>query len=315
MSIRENIPMLNALAVFAAAARSRSFTAASKELNIAQSAVSRHVSNLEQYFGISLFLRQGKRLELTSGGQRLADAVTIGLGHIRGVLNDLQTEALSPAITIACSFDMASLWLMPRFGLLRAELDGRDVRLVTAAVSARFDDKTVDLSIRFGQRADWPDLTTVLLFREEAFPVCSPAYLESHPELKDGDPKALLDIPLLYADQRGIRWRDWFTQAGLPTPALRGPVFSNYIAVLYEVLAARGVALAWKHMVGNLVEKGRLVRLGDLEVQSDNAFFAVYRGAPHSLQARLAEWLASSVGADLGEPLLVTLQEPDGSSV
>lgn len=310
-SIRQDLPLLNALAVFATAARTCSFTAASKELSIAQSAVSRHVSNLEQYFGIQLFIRQGKRLELTPGGQRLADAVTIGLGHIRNVLHELRRETKSSTITIGCSYDFASLWLMPRFGLLRTELVGHDIRMVTSGNSAQFDDAAVDLSVRFGQRKDWPNFTTVRLFGEQAFPICSPAFLAQHPELASGDRRALLDVPLLFADQRGIAWRDWFSHAGLPTPAMRGPVFSNYMSVLYEALAGRGVALGWSNMLGNLLEQGQLVRVTDLTVQSDSAYFAVHRGDPGSLHDRLARWLAASVGTDVDGPLVVDFKSLD----
>src|ERR1700678_1761653 len=76
MSLRRDVPLLNALAVFEAAARTSSFTVAAKELHIAQSAVSRHVSKLEQYFGLRLFERERQRLVLTSQGRRLADSVT-----------------------------------------------------------------------------------------------------------------------------------------------------------------------------------------------------------------------------------------------
>lgn len=311
MNVRENIPLLKSLAVFGTAARMGSFTAAARELNIAQSAVSRHVSNLEQYFSIALFQREHKRLVLTPSGQRLADAVTVGLGHIRSVLQELRRETQPATIVIGCSYDFASLWLMPRFGLLRAQLPGHDIRLVTSGNSACFDDEALDVSIRFGRRSDWPGLTAVHMFAEEAFPVCAPEFLATHPQLATGDPRGLPEVPLLYAEQRGIRWRDWFAQAKLPTPALHGPVFSNYMAVLYEALAGRGVALGWKHMLGRFVERGDLLRLTDIAVHSDWAFFAVHAHPAGSLQDRLANWFAAAVAAEVNDPLIVEFKNFD----
>lgn len=306
MSFKQDLPLLNALAVFEAAARTQSFTAAANELHIAQSAVSRHVSNLEQYFHLELFRRQGKRIELTDQGRRLADAVVIGLGHIRVVLNELRRETQAKSVTIACSYDFAYLWLMPRFGILRSELPDHEIRLLASHRYADFDVEAVDLSIRFGQRNDWPDATCVRLFGEEAFPICSPEFLDAHPELRGGDASALRKAPLLQAEQRGINWRTWFAREGQTPPASKGPVFSNYHGVLYETLAGRGVALGWAHMLGDLLERGLLVRLTEHSIESDSAYFAMHRAAAGSIADTVAARLASFVDRPDGPPLLMS---------
>jgi LysR family glycine cleavage system transcriptional activator len=304
MSFKQQVPLLNALAVFEAAARTSSFTEAAKKLHIAQSAVSRHVSNLEKYFHLELFHRQGKRIELTSQGQRLADAVNIGLGHIRAVLTELRREQQPRTVTIACSHDFACLWLMPRFGLLRSSLQGHELRLVASHNYADFDADSVDLSIRFGQRSDWPDAVCVKLFGEEAFPVCAPAFLEAYPEVRAKDAARLRSVPLLDTDQRGIHWPHWFAHVGLPPPPPQGAVFSTYLGVLYEVLAGRGVALGWRYMLGDLLERGSLVRLSDESIESDSAYFVVHRASSQSPVSALALRLARFVG-EPGTPTLI----------
>ncbi|WP_352468572.1 LysR family transcriptional regulator [Mesorhizobium sp. M0119] len=50
-TLRTSLPLLNAVVIFLGAARNGGLTAASEELNIAQSAVSRHVANLERQLG------------------------------------------------------------------------------------------------------------------------------------------------------------------------------------------------------------------------------------------------------------------------
>jgi len=69
------------LAAFHAVAQTGSFTAAAKALNIGQPTVSTHVAALEAHFGVELFHRRGRRVELTAiGGELLA--ITSGLfGH------------------------------------------------------------------------------------------------------------------------------------------------------------------------------------------------------------------------------------------
>src|SRR2546430_1532640 len=69
MTMRRFVPSLSALQAFEAAARLLSFTRASQELNITQSAVSRHVLALEEQLGFPLFHRAKQRVSLTPAGQ------------------------------------------------------------------------------------------------------------------------------------------------------------------------------------------------------------------------------------------------------
>ncbi len=66
------------LNAFHAVARSGGFTAAAKRLNIGQPTVSMHVSALEAQFGVELFHRRGRRVELTAIGRELL-TITEGL--------------------------------------------------------------------------------------------------------------------------------------------------------------------------------------------------------------------------------------------
>lgn len=312
MSLRQDLPFLNALAVFEVAARTGSFTAAARELGIAQSAVSRHVSNLERFFALSLFIRTGRRLAVTAEGRRLADAVGIGLGHIRSVANEMRSARADAVITIACSYDVAYLWLMPRFGALRGEVPDRELRLITTTDHSTYEDASIDLSIRFGHATDWPDTVAVKLFDEEVFPVCSPAFLAAHPELRDGNPRRLAALPLLHLEHkdtlRGVRWRQWFARAGVPVPpALEERSFPNYAGSLFEAISGGGVALGWNHLLGDFMERGLLVRASPLSVETDWGRFAVHRAGQGSAVDRVARWLAASVGQPAGSsPLTVT---------
>ena len=74
--MRRNLPPLNALLAFEAAARHGNFTRAAEELSVAQPAVTRHISNVESWIGARLFTRRGSRIELTGEGQRLAELST-----------------------------------------------------------------------------------------------------------------------------------------------------------------------------------------------------------------------------------------------
>ncbi len=279
VNLRRTLPPMNALVVFEAAARHCNLTAAGTELCIAASAVSRHVATVERETGLVLFIRKGNRLELTSSGRRLADAVGAGLGHMRDVLTSLKQRDVNRTLTIACSHDLAQHWLMPRFRELARLLKDWKLRVITAASYEDFDAGDIDLSIRFGD-GNWPGFTAVYLFAEEGFPICAPALLERHPELEDASPRTLMKFPLLRLaseDTVGVSWARWLREQGEMLPLVTGPVFSTFSLLMLELVAERGIALGYQHIVDQLFLDRRIVRLSERSVKSGLGFYVVFR--------------------------------------
>ena len=66
---RYDVPPLDPLLAFEAAARNLSFTKAAAELHLTQSAVSRQIQQLEEHLGVKLFERRARALLLTESGQ------------------------------------------------------------------------------------------------------------------------------------------------------------------------------------------------------------------------------------------------------
>jgi LysR family transcriptional regulator, glycine cleavage system transcriptional activator len=279
MTLRRSLPPLNALVVFEVAARHRNLTAAGVELCIAASAVSRHVAAVERETGLTLFERHGNRLELTAAGQRLADAIGAGLGHIRDVLTALKQRENNATLTIACSHDLAQMWLMPRFREFAECIHDRQLRVITAATYESFDAPDIDLSIRFGS-GKWPGFKAVHLFDEEGFPICAPELLARHPELLNAPPRVLMKFPLLRLASEetiGLKWADWLSDQGVKLPVIAGPIFPTFSLLLMELVAARGVALGYKHIVDQLLVDRRVVRLSNRTINAGLGFYIVYR--------------------------------------
>src|SRR5690348_13490701 len=68
-------PSLNALRAFEAAARHGSYSQAAEELCVTHAAVSQQVRQLEESIGVRLFVRNGRGMKLTEGGQELQVSV------------------------------------------------------------------------------------------------------------------------------------------------------------------------------------------------------------------------------------------------
>jgi hypothetical protein len=75
----------------------------------------------------------------------------------------------------------------------------------------------------------------------------------------------------------GVKWADWLRAEGMSLPVVRGPVFPNFTVLLLELIAARGIALGYAHVVDQLLVEGRIVRLSDRSVRTGLGFYAVCR--------------------------------------
>jgi LysR family transcriptional regulator, glycine cleavage system transcriptional activator len=295
--LKTALPTLNALAVFESAARHCNLTRCAEEIRVSQSAVSRHISNLEHQIGFVLFNRNGKKLQLTLAGRRLADAVGFGLGHINDVLTSLRREAVPGRVTIACSYDIAMLWLVPRFSALRNAMPGIEFRLLTSDAYSEFDAPEIDLSVRFGT-GPWAGMKHVPLFNEEVFPVCAPSLLTRLPRLAKS-PEAIESAPLIHykrSPNDGLGWREWFAALGLPSPQVaHSSVFSSYIFVLESAVAGNGVALCWKGFLEAHLNAGVLRKLPGDSLHSKDGFHVVYpESRGQGVVPAVANWLKAS---------------------
>ena len=111
---RFNLPPLDLIQGFEAAARNLSFTKAAEELFITQSAVSRQIRGLEEHLGIALFERRHRSLVLTDQGRALYGAATDLLERLQGVTDRLRADGVTPHLTVTTTSGFASLWLIPR---------------------------------------------------------------------------------------------------------------------------------------------------------------------------------------------------------
>jgi LysR family nitrogen assimilation transcriptional regulator len=73
------------------------FTAAARKLNIAQSAISRQVANLEEELGGALFLRRKQGLEVTEAGRRFVAHARDLLQSMRNVRDDVSSLLVEPS--------------------------------------------------------------------------------------------------------------------------------------------------------------------------------------------------------------------------
>ncbi|MBP0619224.1 LysR substrate-binding domain-containing protein [Cupriavidus consociatus] len=295
---RRIVPSLTALVEFEAVARLSSFTLAATELGVTQAAVSRQVRFLEETLNVRLFHRMHRSIALTKEGQALYLVVAESMQKIAGVFDRLSTGAEQQELVLASTAPFAQFRLMPRLPNLKRLDPPLQLRLTTQMFTADLRHVEVDVAVRYGD-GKWGDGTSTLLFDEEVFPVCSPAFLAENKA-----PESLQDLaklPLIDADstyEGWMAWEGWFRSVGY-RPAKLNYVLrcSLYTDAVQAARYGQGVALGWSRMVHDLLAKGELVRLTDASSKPTDAYFVI---VPHGrsitpVVGRLIDWLREDV--------------------
>ena len=112
---------LDQLHVFLVVARHLHFSQAAEELFITQPAVSAAISKLEAGFGVKLFHRIGRRVELTDAGRFLAEEGALLIDRVDQLERRLlEFNALRRGVlSLASSFTVGNYWLPSRLAAFR----------------------------------------------------------------------------------------------------------------------------------------------------------------------------------------------------
>jgi DNA-binding transcriptional LysR family regulator len=131
---------LNLITVFEAVARSRSFSAAAKELRLPKSSVSRGVARLEAELGAQLLFRTTRQVSLTAAGTALYDRMAPLLRSVQAALGEVpeREEEPSGVLRVTAPVDLGVLFL--------AEVVSRYIaRYPSVSVDLHLTGRVVDL--------------------------------------------------------------------------------------------------------------------------------------------------------------------------
>ena len=178
------------LKIFHAVAEAGSFTSATVNLNLSQSAISRQIQSLEDDLKVKLFERHARGLTLTENGEyvfKTAHDVITKLREVETSLGDKKNKP-SGKLTVTTFVSFGTTWLTPRiqeFMQLNPEIE---IELI-------FDDKELDLSTRQADIGIWARRPKQLNYIQKKLIDInyhiygSPKYLEKY-----GYPKKLSDL-------------------------------------------------------------------------------------------------------------------------
>jgi len=178
------------LKIFYAVAEAGSFTRATINLNLSQSAISRQIQSLEEDLKVKLFERHARGLTLTENGEYVFKTAHEVISKLKDVESSLIDQKNKPTgkLTITTVRSFGTHWLTPRIQEFMQLNPNIEIELI-------FDDKELDLSTRqadigiFMRRPKRLNYIQKKLVDINYYIYGSTKYLE-----KNGIPKNIIDL-------------------------------------------------------------------------------------------------------------------------
>lgn len=273
------LPPLNALRAFEASARHRSFSRAAEELNVTPAAISHQIKGLEAFLGAPLFRRAKRTLMLTPAGQSLLPGISKGFAAFTEAMEEFGLYDQTGMLTVAVTPSFAAKWLVHRIEHFNRAYPEIDIRMTTSMTLTDYSRDGIEIGVRYG-KGDYEGLVSEHLLSTEIIPVCSPRLLTGERRLEA--PDDLRNFTLLHDDSHRHEamypdWASWLRATGAtavdPSHGLR---FDTAGETQNAAVEGVGVALGRTTLVSDDIAAGRLVRLFDLVLPSDFAYWIVY---------------------------------------
>ena len=252
-----DLPPLNAVRAFAAAARYQSFSRAAEELHVSHSAVSRHIKLLEEHLGVLLFERRTRQSLLTPAGQTFYEHISVALTQIANAATALTRGASLRKVIINVRPSFAVRWLIPRLPHFMALYPDIQPEVVTSTLPPDQSREKFDVVIRRGDCGWSSNVQPQILLEDDMMLVAAPSLLQTVPLNTAQD---VARHTLLAGKTRAMDWKSWAEHAGIALlrqqPVLQ---FDHMHLVLQAAVDGLGLALCPVSLLGKDLSTGRLI--------------------------------------------------------
>lgn len=287
---RSEIPSLDDLRAFEAAARLGSVRSAADSLALTHGAVSRRITKLSQDLGFTLFEKSGRGLRLTQAGETLNLTLGRFFAELAETFEKLRrTNTPQDAVVLSCEPSVAMRWLIPRLAAFQAAFPHFALHLSVGGGPIDFRRDRIDLAIR---RLDFaiPDTWHVeRLFAEEVGPVMSPELVSAFDDA---------DYIALGSKTRPHAWSDWLSTH----PAHHRPreirYYDHHFLMLEAALAGLGVALSPRVLAADDISRSRLAAPAGFD--PDGSSYGLVWPAGEELKGKsgpFVQWLRNELSA------------------
>jgi DNA-binding transcriptional LysR family regulator len=293
--------LLNAMDVFNRVASLESFSAAARDLGMSKTAVSRHVSDLENTLGVRLLNRTTRRMSLTEAGQAYVARSAAILTDVEELRNAVQNLHRQPAgllrVTAGVTFGHCSL--APVISNFLTEYPDINVQLDLTNRFVDIVEEGFDLAIRNG---DLPESSLIsrVLVPVKRYACASPAYID-----RWGEPATPADLGshacvVFHTHGAETQW-EFADAEGEYTVTVSGRLRVNSTeAAAQAVRDGVGIGVLSDYAVQQQLASGELQRvLTGYEIKGEHVY-ALYPHR-HHLSAKVRvflDYLLAALGSD-----------------
>jgi len=277
--LARQLPSLNQLRAFEAAARHESIKKGAEELCVTPTAVGHQIKALERALGVPLFHRKTRKITLTKDGRDLAAQVGGSLDTLEKAVDQVRRPEKTGTIKITVAPFFGNRWLLPRLPDFHARHPGIKIEPNLSFDYVDLAHSGFDAALRYGL-GDWDTMTSVLIYRDRVRPVCAPQLVTDR--ALPLTPVDLLKLPLACAKFWRDDWAVWAEATGINIAQARNLVEYESRAFMFDAaLCGNAVILADLRMTAADEAAGRLVHLHPLALdRPQGIYMATSAGRP-----------------------------------
>jgi DNA-binding transcriptional LysR family regulator len=278
---------LDQLRVFQAVAQARSFTRAAEAVHLTQPGVSKHIKQMEEYYGVSLFDRLGKKVALTHAGEVLFEATQEIMASITIAEQRIEElKGLHGKLILGASFPIGIYVLPHMLAEFGKQYPGVEVTLeisLSESIVAKVLANKLDLGLLSHETHD-PRLTT-REFMTDRLTAIAPSNHRWANQKRIGPRELLSETFIAAARGAGTRAvvEERLQAKGI---VLKNVVdFGNTEGVKRAVEVGLGVSVQSQSVVQREISAGSLVGVALAGMDTKLAYFYVYRKDKYLSQA------------------------------
>ena len=269
--------------LFAKVVEEGSFSAASRALDLAPSAVSKQISRLESRLGARLINRTTRRLHLTEAGQQFYDncaRINAEIERAESEISDYQ-EQVRGKLRISGTTAFTRQHIVPYLTPFLKQYPGLNIHLQLTDSPIDIIGDNWDIAIQLSEQVDDPSLIARRLAMNTRIICASREYLRAYGT--PGMPHDLIDHNCLsvYTVSRFNEWE--FTDSeGKEVLQVSGNLEINTVAALLEaLLSGAEIARIATWLAASYLATGELVQILPKYTHQQSSFYLVYPTRQH----------------------------------
>ncbi|UQV47794.1 LysR family transcriptional regulator [Janthinobacterium lividum] len=267
--MRSDTP-LKAIACFDAVMQTGSAVLAAQQLFVTPGAVGQQIRKLEEWLGLSLFVRNVRKLQPTEEALRYWEQVRPALQQLDEANASVQGRE-SSQVRLSLPPAFANTWFARRMPALTCSHPGLKLHLNASSEPVDFHTHTYDLAVRYFDGKD-DKLDIQLLLIDEVRVYCSPGYRES---LQLAEVEDMARATLLFTTSHS-NWSRWLAQLGMSFDGMTSNLrFDQSEMAIDASCRGQGLVLTSPWLVEDNLERGNLIQLFPHALRTGKNYYLV----------------------------------------